>query len=95
MGATGLAAFTLATILSLRPIRQKAFELFLVTHIFLIGYVYFLLWKAIDLERLITASSLLADSSMRGAPGERICIWPVKYSSRQFHLGLGITSGLH
>ncbi|THH02456.1 hypothetical protein EW026_g465 [Hermanssonia centrifuga] len=36
-GATGLSAFTLATILSLRPIRNAFFEFFLVSHIALIG----------------------------------------------------------
>ena len=35
----GLAAFTLATILSVRPIRQLAFEFFLVSHIVLIALV--------------------------------------------------------
>lgn len=41
-GVTGLTAFSLATILSLRPIRQKVFEFFLVTHIILIGYVLYM-----------------------------------------------------
>ncbi|KAI0693553.1 ferric reductase NAD binding domain-containing protein [Cytidiella melzeri] len=36
-GATGLVAFTLATILSVRPIRNIAFEFFLISHIILIG----------------------------------------------------------
>ncbi|KAF8897417.1 hypothetical protein BD779DRAFT_1608032 [Infundibulicybe gibba] len=35
-GALGLTAFSLATILSLRPIRQMVFEFFLVSHIILI-----------------------------------------------------------
>jgi len=35
-GALGLAAFTIATILSIRPIRHVAFEFFLVAHIVLI-----------------------------------------------------------
>ncbi|CAL1701427.1 unnamed protein product [Somion occarium] len=45
-GATGLAAFTLAKILSIRPIRNAFFEFFLVSHIILIaiflvaGYVH-------------------------------------------------------
>lgn len=38
-GAVGLTAFTLATILSIRPIRKMFFELFLVGHIVLIAYV--------------------------------------------------------
>ncbi|TFY82597.1 hypothetical protein EWM64_g1407 [Hericium alpestre] len=37
MGAVGLVAFTLATVLSLRPFRQLAFEFFLVSHIVLIA----------------------------------------------------------
>ena len=41
-GVTGLTAYTLATILSIRPIRQKVFEFFLVTHIILIGYVLYM-----------------------------------------------------
>lgn len=36
-GAVGLAAFTLATILSIRPIRHAAFEFFLISHIILIA----------------------------------------------------------
>ncbi|TDL29709.1 hypothetical protein BD410DRAFT_833972 [Rickenella mellea] len=36
-GVVGLAAFTLAAILSIRPIRHAAFEFFLVTHIILIA----------------------------------------------------------
>lgn len=36
-GAVGLAAFTLAAILSLRPIRNAFFEFFLISHIVLIG----------------------------------------------------------
>ncbi|KAI0321845.1 FAD-binding domain-containing protein [Amylostereum chailletii] len=36
-GVTGLIAFTLATVLSIRPIRQMAFEFFLVSHIILIA----------------------------------------------------------
>ncbi|EKM59392.1 uncharacterized protein PHACADRAFT_169942 [Phanerochaete carnosa HHB-10118-sp] len=36
-GATGLTAFTLAAILSLRPIRNAFFEFFLISHIVLIG----------------------------------------------------------
>ena len=35
----GLAAFTLATILSVRPVRQLAFEFFLASHIILIALV--------------------------------------------------------
>ena len=41
-GVTGLTPYTLATILSIRPIRQKVFEFFLVTHIILIGYVLYM-----------------------------------------------------
>ena len=36
-GATGLTAFTLATILSVRFIRNAFFEFFLVSHIILVG----------------------------------------------------------
>ncbi|KAJ3554162.1 hypothetical protein NM688_g3250 [Phlebia brevispora] len=36
-GAAGLAAFTLATILSFRPIRNAFFEFFLLSHIVLVG----------------------------------------------------------
>ncbi|KII94680.1 hypothetical protein PLICRDRAFT_169410 [Plicaturopsis crispa FD-325 SS-3] len=36
-GATGLTAFSLATALSIRPVRQVAFEFFLVSHIILVG----------------------------------------------------------
>ncbi|KAF9468795.1 FAD-binding domain-containing protein [Collybia nuda] len=36
-GVTGLAAFTLATLLSIRPIRHMAFEFFLLSHIVLIA----------------------------------------------------------
>ncbi|KAI0049652.1 hypothetical protein FA95DRAFT_1488950 [Auriscalpium vulgare] len=36
-GAVGLSAFTLATLISIRPIRQFAFEFFLVSHIVLIA----------------------------------------------------------
>ncbi|KAI0082566.1 hypothetical protein K474DRAFT_1585791 [Panus rudis PR-1116 ss-1] len=36
-GVVGLTAFTLATILSIRPIRNMFFEFFLITHIVLIG----------------------------------------------------------
>ena len=35
-GALALTAFTLATMLSVRPIRTRFFEFFLVTHIVLI-----------------------------------------------------------
>lgn len=38
-GAVGLAALTIAMILSIRPIRNAAFEFFLVTHIIFIMYV--------------------------------------------------------
>lgn len=38
-GALGLAALTIAMILSIRPIRNAAFEFFLVTHIIFIMYV--------------------------------------------------------
>ncbi|EMD40636.1 hypothetical protein CERSUDRAFT_111219 [Gelatoporia subvermispora B] len=36
-GATGLTAFTLATIMSIRIVRNMFFEFFLVSHIFLVG----------------------------------------------------------
>ncbi|OCH90700.1 hypothetical protein OBBRIDRAFT_582310 [Obba rivulosa] len=36
-GATGLTAFTLATIMSVRPVRNMFFEFFLVSHVFLVG----------------------------------------------------------
>lgn len=36
-GAVGLAAFTLATLFSVRPVRNAFFEFFLITHIILIG----------------------------------------------------------
>ena len=36
-GAAGLVAFTVATILSVRPIRNMVFELFLISHIILIA----------------------------------------------------------
>ena len=36
-GATGLAAFTIAAVMSLRPIRNAFFEFFLISHIILIG----------------------------------------------------------
>jgi len=38
-GAVGLTAFSLATALSLRPIRHAAFEFFLISHIVLIWCV--------------------------------------------------------
>jgi ferric-chelate reductase len=38
-GAIGLAAFSLATLFSIRPIRHLAFEFFLLSHIVLIAYV--------------------------------------------------------
>ena len=38
-GVTGLVAFTLATILSVRVIRNRFFEFFLISHIVLIGSV--------------------------------------------------------
>jgi ferric-chelate reductase len=34
-GGVGLAAFTLGTVLSLAPIRHRAFEFFLISHIVL------------------------------------------------------------
>lgn len=39
-GAVGLAAFSLAALLSIRPIRHMAFEFFLLSHIVLIAYVF-------------------------------------------------------
>ncbi|KAI0068942.1 hypothetical protein BV25DRAFT_1817865 [Artomyces pyxidatus] len=36
-GVVGLTSFTLATVLSIRPIRQSAFEFFLISHIILIA----------------------------------------------------------
>lgn len=38
-GAVGLGAFTLAAILSVRPVRHVAFEFFLITHIVLVACV--------------------------------------------------------
>ncbi|KAF8076261.1 FAD-binding domain-containing protein [Lyophyllum atratum] len=64
-GATALAAFTLATVLALRPVRHYAFEFFLVCHIVLIaiflicGYFHareqdcgFYIWPALMLWAL-------------------------------------------
>lgn len=39
-GAIALVAFTLATFISFRPIRNAAFEFFLISHIVLIAYVW-------------------------------------------------------
>lgn len=39
-GAIALVAFTLATFISFRPIRNTAFEFFLISHIVLIAYVW-------------------------------------------------------
>lgn len=36
-GAAGLTAFTLATILSVRPVRNLMFEFFLISHILLVA----------------------------------------------------------
>ncbi|KAK7695500.1 hypothetical protein QCA50_000136 [Cerrena zonata] len=74
-GAVGLVAFTLATILSIRPIRNAFFEFFLVSHIILIaiflvtGYIHArdpgygdYIWSALVVwafDRVLRASRLL------------------------------------
>jgi predicted ferric reductase len=50
-GFTGLLAFTLLNITSLRYVRQKIYEFFLITHIFLVALTlaaFIMHWRAVD-----------------------------------------------
>ena len=59
-GVTGLVAFTLATILSVRVIRNRFFEFFLISHIVLIGSVK-LLPRTVNRELSILSEAIFLD----------------------------------
>ncbi|KAI0347380.1 hypothetical protein BDW22DRAFT_1404940 [Trametopsis cervina] len=66
-GAVGLVAFTLATIFSIRPIRNAFFEFFLITHIILIGFGTYI-WPALVIwafDRVLRGTRLLWNNRFR------------------------------